>query len=371
MSTAFLPPTSSIISILNYSILLLFAAILTLIAFLAVLRVLNSRREKARLARIEDIRPLVLELLIGEHDHKEAAFELRHFINSGERRELELVLLDYARFLKGDEMDMLTYVFEDLGFVNEDIQVLQSGRNTKKAESAFHLGRMRSARSVPYLTELLASSNEAVVFQSLDALSHVGTPEAVQTVMDYLMGEHHLKTSRVAEVILEKKVSFAPLIRRQLAEGDTEDWRLGFLIDLAGSMHDTEALSGVLRYLDYPAEQVRSKAARALGTIGDNEACASLSRSLGDSSADVRAEAAVALGQIRCEDSIPLLAGKLGDTVLRVKMSSAVALMKMGPPGRDALNAGLSSSEARERGVVAEVLDTKQVRSGTRETDPA
>jgi HEAT repeat protein len=239
---------------------------------------------------------------------------------------------------------------------------VRRGRFLKKAESAYHLGVMKSARSVPYLLRELSSSDQAVVFASLDALSHIGTPEAIGGVMDFVSSDHSLKSSRVAEVFLEQKREFAPLIRERLMTGEADDELLWLFIDVEGAMRDTEAVPVLVGYLGGADADKRtvSKAARALGAIGDRASCGPLTGTLRDGSPAVRAAAAEALGRLDCEDAIDALKGAIHDVDLNVKMNVAFALTKLGPRGHDALTDILSAGEAS----VAEALGTQAVRCG-------
>ncbi|HEY5526109.1 MAG TPA: HEAT repeat domain-containing protein [Candidatus Anoxymicrobiaceae bacterium] len=356
------PILAHLVNVLSFAIVLLLVAVVGLLAMLALMRVVLARRERKYDARKERVRPLVMDLMTADGSPEEAAWKLDHLVASRDKKALEQVLLANGRIVKGPEKEMLTYVFEALGFVDEDIENVTRGSDMKKAESAFHLGVMKSARSVPYLLRELRSSNQAVVFASLNALSHIGTPEAISGVMDFMTSDHKLRSSRVAEVLLEKKREFAPLIRERLVIGEARGELLWLLIDVAGAMRDTEAVPVLIAYLDGagPDAMTVSKAARALGSIGDQAACAPLTNALRDGSPLVRAAAAEALGHLACKDAIGALTGAIHDVDLNVKVNVAFALTKLGPRGYEALTASLSVGEAS----VAEALGTAAVRSG-------
>jgi hypothetical protein len=355
-------PAAHLVEVLSLSIVVLFVLLIGVFASLLIMRLVLSRREARFEAIKESIRPLIRDLLTSEPDPQNAGWKVEHLVPAADYHELEQVLLENARMVKGPESDVLTYIFEKMGYVDEDIRNVRYGRDFKKAESAFHLGVMRSTRSVPFLLRTLSEPDERVVFSALNALAHIGTPEAVDGVMDFITGERRIQSSRVGEVVLEQKKAFAPLIRGQLVEGTLPPERLGFLIDLSGAIRDVQAGPVLLGYLASPDDALRSRAARSLGLSGDVGSCEALMASLVDPSADVRAGSAESLGQLSCTDAIDGLTRALGDPQLRVKMSAAVALTKLGDEGHLALTRRLAAAEEQERGVVAEVLGAKDVR---------
>gem|GEM_PF-7091556 len=70
------------------------------------------------------------------------------------------MLIESARSLKGSEREHLSTVYEELGFVDEDIRALQKGRMHKKAEAAVRLGVMRIAKATPYSINTLSGAEK-------------------------------------------------------------------------------------------------------------------------------------------------------------------------------------------------------------------
>lgn len=362
MSALHLPLAIHLVDIVSSAIVVLFFMVVGMSAVLVVMRATTGRKRRRKDETLSQMRPLVADLLTDDREPKEVLYELEHLVPARNRRTREEVLLENARLVKGPEMELLTYLFEKLGYVDEDIANLQHGRSIKKAEAAFHLGTMQSERSAPYLLKTLRSRDPDVAFASLNALSHIGTPEAITGMMRYLSSHGRPENVRVAEVVLEKRRAFAPLIREQLDVPQEDLEWLRLLVELAGAMKDTQSVPALLRYMNHPDESIRAAAAAALGSIDDVSACDSLASALDDTSGSVRSEAAAALGRMQYEGAIPQLREGLRDGELQVKMSCAIALTKMGEPGHDALRDGLTAEEDSERDVAAEVLGTGQVR---------
>ncbi len=367
-AVAFLSSSDSEVNTITYVVIALFLVVVLGFFALIILRLVSSKIQVAEEKKKEELRPLVYDLLTSDRSPKDIVATLGTVIARKDRGLLEAVLLENARVLKGREQDILTDAFDKLGFADEDIATVKQGEKIKKAESAFHLGTMRIARATPYLIEAMSSPSPEVRFSCLNALSKIGTPDAIDAVMEHLATDEGLETLRVAEVILERKQSFIPGIEKLLEESYEERERLLLLIDLLGAMRESSAVTTLLRYLDHHDPDVRAKSANALGSIGDFTACEALVRSMGDQSPGVRAEAAESLGKLQCDNAISRLKAGLSDVDLTVKMNSAVALSMLGDEGHVALEEGLAATEEQERTVVAEVLSREEVsRGGSRE----
>lgn len=357
-----MPPAASAMAVLTWAVAGVFFAAVLLFILLIVFRFVFAKRERKIEVKKERIRPLVYELITGDTSPEEVVATLSSVIPRRDRRVLEKVLMENARLVTGREMRILSDVYEEMGYAEEDIRNLQKTGTLRRAESAFHLGTMRAARATPYLREALSPESPEVEFSCLNALSKIGTVDAVKAVVDYLASSSKIETLRLAEVILERKQSFAPYLEDLLRQKEPDAARLKLLIELVGAMKDPGSVAILLEFLDHPDPRIRSSTAFALGSIGDSIACEDLTRSMDDEDAGVRSEAALSAGKIQCDEAIGRLSEGLSDPELTVKMNSAIALSQLGEEGHAALEAGLSAVAQDERGVAAEILDRQSIR---------
>jgi len=354
---------SGAVTVLIAFVLAILGIAVLLFLGLVVLRLLGSRRERRFDARKEHLSPLVYDLLTEDRSVKDVVATLQSVVPARDRKALEQVLLENIRFLKGREREALTTVFDEMGFADEDVASLEKRGTVHKAEAAYHLGTMRSARAVPALISALESSEKPeVAFSCLNALSKIGTPESLKAVVAYLASSPELETLRVAEVILERKLEFSEYLVRWLERGEPDLGRLLLLIDLMGAMKDVRAVPLLVGFLKHDEARVRTRAAFSLGNIGDFTVCDDLIESMEDSNADVRAESAEALGKLQCEPAIPRLKLGLADENLTVQMNCAVALSQLGEDGRAVLEDVLLTTAETQIEAVEEVLETFSVR---------
>jgi len=354
------------VNVIIYCVLAILGIMLFLFVLLLVLRLVGSRRERKLLEKKEHLNPMLFELLTEDRGADEIASILKSVVPRSYYAALELVMLENMRFVKGSERDVLSRAFEELGYVDKEIHNLRRRGMARKAEAAFHLGSMRAERATPDLARELSSPRPQVSFSCLNALSKIGTPEALGTVVAYLASSEELETLRVAEVILERKQEFTDYLKRWLEQGEPDRSRLLLLINILGAMKDAQTVSLLLHFLGHEDDEVRARAAFALGNTGDFVVCEALVDALDDESTDVRAETAEALGKLQCEIAIPRLKEGLFDPDLAVKMNCAVALSKLGGEGRAVLEESLLAIEETSRGVTAEVLETLGVREKDR-----
>lgn len=348
----------------TYAVLVITAITVFLFLLLLGLRLVVSSRERRLDAKKEHLNSLLMEILTEGRSARDIVATLGSVVPKGYRRALEIVMLENIKALSGREREALSEAFDELGYVDEDIRGLRRPGLVRNAESAFHLGVMRAGRAVPYLVEGLYSKKPEVSFACLNALSKIGTHEALEAVVGYLSSATDIETMRVAEVLLERKQEFSGYLMRWLETEEPDRQKLMVAIDIMGAMKDAHAVPVLSGFLEHPDGRVRSTAALALGTIGDYSACGALMESLGDEDAGVRAEAAEALGKLQCDEAVQLLREGLSDDDLVVKMNSAIALSQLGEEGKTVLEEGLLAIEKTERLAAAEALDKLGVSGG-------
>ncbi len=349
---------------LTYGVIVLLGLVVAMFVLLVVLRLVASRRERRLENRKLQILSVVTGLLDSDVMPEDAARTLRDVVPSRDRRPMELALLELAPNAKGGRAERLSFLCERLGFIQKDIDDLEDGRPSRKAEAAFHLGMVGSERAVgPLLRTLDSNPDQGIVFACLNALSHIGTPEAIEGVAGYLASHDELENVRIAEVLLERGKEFSPYIRTWLEEGGIDSRRLNFLLKVTAALDDASMVAPVSGYLGHDDPEVRANAARALGMLGERAACGQLARMMEDGSVRVRAEAAEALGLAGCAEALGVLEAGLGDPDMGVRRSCASALMLLGSEGRAALERYAAAAEEEEREAAAEVLETERVRN--------
>jgi HEAT repeat protein len=271
---------------------------------------------------------------------------------------LEAVLEEQARSSSG-RPGWLLEVYDELGLVDKYIQMLRSARKWRdRAFAAELLGRVGGAKAVPALLETVVATrteDSDVREVALRALARIADPRAVEPLIHALENAEIWLAPRIADILARHgEAVVAPLIA-VLNEGDHRPAR-AWAANVLGEVRAQRAFPSVVRLLDDPEDEVRAKAATALGRIGDRRAVGYLvDHLLSDPAPFVRARISAALGQLGGPEVIERLVRALGDQAWWVRMRTVQALEHVGGVAEGPLLMALDDSdpEIRMRAAVA------------------
>ena len=271
---------------------------------------------------------------------------------------LEAVLEEQARGSSG-RPGWLLEVYDELGLVDKYIEVLRSARKWRdRAFAAELLGRVGGAKAVPALLETVVATrteDSDVREVALRALARIADPRAVEPLIRALENAEVWLGPRIADILSRHgEAVVAPLIA-VLNEGNHRPAR-AWAANVLGEVRAQRAFPSIVRLLDDPEDEVRAKAATALGRIGDRRAVGYLvDHLLSDPAPFVRARISVALGQLGGPEVIERLVRALGDPAWWVRMRTVEALEHVGGIAEGPLLIALDDSdpEIRIRAAVA------------------
>ena len=257
------------------------------------------------------------------------------------------------------------------------IDVLKSDSPNARTIAAVALGKIqpKATEAVPALSEALKDEDWDVRMRSADALGEIGAEaKAAIPFLINAMGDGN-EGVRSAAVDALKKIgteSIPPLIE---AFGNKDSNVAAISIDALREFGPDArpAMSHLTRLLLlYENEDIRERAARALGAIGP-EAMPSLLKALQDKNAEVRSCAAVGFYEMgdKGKTAVPELAQALHDSNKRVRFMVAQALGKMGPAAETAvpdLIEALKDIDRDVRSVTAQALE--KIGPGAKEAIP-
>lgn len=149
-------------------------------------------------------------------------------------------------------------------------------------------------------------------------------PHLAPTVQAYYAGM--LKRSR-------------PVVVRILLKllGRRRDPTLARVVEFAARLTEPALREPLTALADHPDPEVRSQAARALGSFPHPASIAALTRLAADGAWAVRALAVRSLGMIADPATLPLVRAALRDREWWVRLRAGLALTRFGATGRDAL----------------------------------
>ena len=304
-------------------------------------KALREVRER-RAARIRRaLEPRILEYVNGKGERLAALLPPARGM---ERQVVEDVLLDNARFLKGNARARITAACEDLGYVRDRIRQLRNPRWWKRAEAAEKLATMKSPKAAPDIIALMRDEVPEVRMRAARALGHLETRTSIKPLIEAFGDPSRWSALRIADILSgmgpgaadELVESFATLpIKARVAA-----------VDCLGRAKSYRAAPLLIKLLSDPDRNIRARAAHSLGLIGDPNFTPDLLRSLKDPAWPVRAMAAKALGKLGRAEAVSPLRDALKDREWWVRINAAEGLRSMGERGLAAL---VDAIEAEDR----------------------
>jgi len=317
-----------IIAILSLS--LIFVALTVMIVFAKAWR--EDKQRHARKLR-RQLEPRVLAYAHGSGTS--LAVVLGGEVVGARRAVLEQVLLDHAQRIRGIEHDRLSRAMDDLGFVDDLIAQLGSGRWWQRAEAAEKLGLSGVVRSRDHLIPLMQDEVSEVRLRAAKALGALGGKSSIREIVHALNEPNRWSTIRLADILTGMGRTVVDELTSYF-DSLTLTGKLAAL-DILGRIRPLHIVPWLGRRMSDPEPDVRARTCHALGCIGDPHTTPLLIRALEDEAWPVRAMAAKALGRIASPEAIEPLCRAMHDQQWWVRSNSAHALRSLGARGAEAL----------------------------------
>jgi HEAT repeat protein len=271
---------------------------------------------------------------------------------------MEAVLEEQARTATG-RPGWLLDVYDRLGLVDKYIDKLRNaGKWRDRAFAAELLGRVGGAKAVPALLSTIQATqteDSDVREIALRALARIGDPGAVGPLIAALASADSWLAPRIADILARHgELAVAPLV--ELLSSKARDPARAWAANVLGEVRAGRALPVLVQALDDPDDEVRGKAATALGRLGDRRAVAPLlEHLLTDPAPFVRARIASSLALFGGPEVIDRLVRTLGDSAWWVRMRGVEALEQIGPTAEGPLLVALDDPdpEVRQRAAVS------------------
>lgn len=284
--------------------------------------------------------------------------EIRQLKTLRDFEALEALLEEQARGLT-ERPTWLLDAYDRLGLVDRYVERLRTARKWRvRAFAAELLGRVGNAKAVPALLETAQAtrSEDADVREiALRGLARIADPRAVEPLVAALKSAENWLAPRIADILVrhgEPVVEPMLAFLREQTRHPARAWAANILGELKAH-RAFPALVAALKDLD---DEVRAKAAGALGKLGDRRAVTYLlDHLLSDPAPFVRARIAGTLGQFAGNEVIDRLVRALGDPAWWVRMRSVEALEQIGEAAETPLAVALDDPdpEIRIRAAVA------------------
>jgi HEAT repeat protein len=313
------------------AVLVVAAAAIGLAVATIVGRLVRLRRERAEVARLDRVRPLVIRVAGG--DDAEAEDALLAF-GRRDRETAQLAVVNMLAKVRGGAADELVGLLEQMSAVSAAVDDLTSGAAIRRARAARLLGLTRDPQHAPRLVALLADRDETVRIVALGAIEMLGDPSSAREVLAAASARRTaLPAMEVAETLLAMGTTIGPALIDGLADADPAVRHVAAVVAGHGLFHS--AADPLRRLLaDDPTLVVRAASATALGRIGDERDVAALAAATAaDQPRLLRHAATGALGEQGRLQALAPLADLLDDGDRRLAEIAASSLERLGPAG--------------------------------------
>jgi HEAT repeat protein len=282
---------------------------------------------------------------------------------SGTRRSIKLrreaardVLEELSVTLSGDVRHHLTYLFEQLGYVRQQTELLTDRRWWIRGEAARRLGIIRSRQGVLPLVELLQDRERDVRLAASQSLLDIaGVKGALHQILQNLTS-----ITPWMSVLLSKRIiaagpaSIGPLLAG--LESPSASVRR-FAIRMLGELRAPEVIGPIYaRFSDMDLES-KILSLNTLGRCGDERVMDVLLENVSSEKLGLRIAAINAMGYLGSPLTIPTLKDQMLSTTLAVQRAASEALSRISPAGKETLTDIAASATGTAKALALESLD--------------
>jgi hypothetical protein len=272
------------------------------------------------------------------------------------RSAIRRVLIDFAGDLVGESMERLLYFFYSLEFVQEELELLQSGKWWVRARAARDLGLLRAKKATAALALALEDEHPDVRNEAMQSLMKLLGVEALGTILKTAKNISQWTSLELSVIVKESEEEALPFLIEALEYSDQSV--VLFAIEILAETGFVTAVDPLMKVArTYPNIVVRARAIEALGRLGDQRAEKLLHDFLRNPYPQLRASATKALERIGSPASIALLAERLHSGSLPERVSAARALARSGEAGLLKLRDAALGSDKQQRGIALHVLE--------------
>jgi len=299
---------------------------------LIVLRVINERRERRRLARQKELRQEVFRYL----ENPEGVSELVRNLTRHDIEAIRDTAEDLARVIRGSSSARLARLIAELGGSKLFAGILRSGAEDERLRAVASLALFPDAEGEKLLKAAVGDSSPRVQLAAAHALADLGLEVSVEDLIERLDIGDEVRSRSLRELFRE----LAPRRKDEmlgLLNTDLPDMVKGIILYGLAGLRDPRLLPQVMEMFDSPSVDIRAETMRALAAIGHPRAEPVILEGLIDDSWVVRSQAAICAGVIGLPAALPFLEQLLTDDQWWVRFRAARALLRLGEAGHRVL----------------------------------
>jgi HEAT repeat protein len=334
----------SVLTIIWAAAIVLIGSAIGWMLVLIVMRTFDTRRSARRAADRANVERAFVALIRGDCNFDR---DLKPYVHRA--RLIAETLLDFLAIVRGPDRGVVVEALREAGVVKTLCARVRRGSVAGRTACLEALGAFHGPDAESTLQDVVSNGTPRMRVAALRALQEIGNFVSVARVVSELVAGRVRATAMVGE-FLRKLAERAPgdAVAALSEEGLPASVRI-LLIDALGAAGDYQAVPVLsARAVDLESE-VRAAAVGALGKLQHPAATPILQVALHDPDWRVRSAAAEAVGAARLVKLSSELSQSLSDEIWRVRFQAAAALTRMGPSGREHLEAAARNDDAGGR----------------------
>jgi len=264
----------------------------------------------------------------------------------------------------------LALLYESLGLIADDIQVIHNSTLEERSRAAFRLGWLRYLSALDALERVSKHSSTELRLVAIWALTEIADTRCVKPVVVALSEANGWQLMQAANRLLGMQRDLTlPLMELLDSAGGMRERRERIMMTVLDLITDfgnraqkyINPIAGrqaALRLLESESVNLRTRALRALTALGveSSQEVESVLRALKDKDWEVRAVAARAVGDLQIMAGLSALQEAVSDRAWWVRHNAAHALKKLGDAGEVVLLQLMQSDDRFTRETVIQVL---------------
>lgn len=323
--------------LLTASAALLLVASFTFALFALGLRIRNDRRERRHTQLRKRWEPAMLEILGGDAQPE----EIFDRVDDADGRDFLEFLLDYARFLRGEERGLIRRMAEP--YLPRVIPELREGTDESRGHAVLILARMGMPRYAPVVADGLRDPSPMVSMIAARSLFRPGHERHFPAVLEHLHRFTSWSRSFLASMLAGGGPGAAPLLRDILTDPERPPLVRAVASDALRELNDLPSVPLAHEIVErgdaalpdeatYPSpdRELVIGCIRILAQLGHDEHLPAVRAHAHSPDPMIRATAVSALAALGGDAEVPILQARLDDTWFWVSLEAARGLLALG-----------------------------------------
>ncbi|MBP1999378.1 HEAT repeat protein [Paenibacillus shirakamiensis] len=255
-----------------------------------------------------------------------------------EKRIIQDKLMEWIEQFKGEVRTRVIELCYKAGFVDDEMEKLDSLYFSRRVEASYRLGMMRATEATPRLLDMLRKQRYSPVTTIIGrAVSKTADQESqLMEMLGYMLKHGKSIHNLAADVLLETRLDSSKILL-QLLDHENPDFVKVALVAMWGQAVP-EVIPALNRLsVDADEQDVRAEAVKLYLSSNPVLRDDTIKQLMSDSNWEVRAAVAKSLGNMHAAGSIPLLRRAMQDENWWVRNNSAESLAQLGETGFELL----------------------------------